>query len=290
MTATVFLNNKFIPADQAKISVFDRGFLFGDGLYEVLTAYNHQLINASEHYQRLASSCEQLHIPLPLSFDQFCIQSRLLLTANALTQNYAKLYWQITRGADTKRQHQGDALDPTLFATAEPYTLPTMDTLSQGFTAITLKDHRPSIAQFKSISLLSNIHALQIAATQQADEAIWLHKDHAIEGCHSNVFIWQNNTLITPPVNEPILNGVTRETLLHLARTTLGWPTLEQKITLNMLMNADEMFLCGSTKMLWPITKLNHKPVGKGIAGDRWRTLFQAFCATMPCAQTAHQT
>ena len=290
MTATVFLNGKLIPADQAHVSVFDRGFLFGDGLYEVLTAYNNKLINATEHYQRLTLSCEQLHIPLPLSFDQFCAQSRLLLTQNALTQNYAKLYWQITRGADTKRQHQGGALKATLFATAEPYTLPTINTLNQGFAAITLEDHRPNIAKFKSISLLSNIHALQIAATQQADEAIWLHKGHAVEGCHSNVFIWQNNTLITPPVSEPLLNGVTRETLLHLARDTLGWPTQEQKITLDMLTNADEIFLCGSTKVLWPITQLNQQPVGKGQAGERWRTLFEAYRATMPCAKTTSHT
>lgn len=290
MTATVFLNGKLMPADQAQVSVFDRGFLFGDGLYEVLTAYDNKLINATEHYQRLALSCKQLSIPLPLSFDQFCAQSHLLISQNALTRGYAKLYWQITRGADTKRQHHSDPLRATLFATAEPYTLPTTHTLSQGFAAITMQDHRPHIAKFKSISLLANIHALYTAAAQHADEAIWLHEGHAVEGCHSNVFIWQNNTLITPPVSDPLLNGVTREALLHLARNTLGWPTQEKKISTDMLINADEIFLCGSTKILWPITQLDQRPVGTGLAGERWRTLFEAYRATMPCAKTVSHT
>jgi D-alanine transaminase len=291
MTEIVYLNGSFIAADQAKVSAFDRGFLFADGVYEVIPVYDGKMFKQQQHFLRLYDSIKQLNIID--SANDFIITLGNIATAlidkNHLTSGAAKLYIQVTRGSSGERTHIANPTTPTVFMTIKALDWPSITKLENGISAITLNESRAVWQKHKTIANLQNIIGLQKASQQNAAEAIWHYNDCILEGCHSNVFCVSDGVLYTPEENLPILIGVTRNTVLEVA-SEIGIKTCCKKISLADLNNADEIFVTGSTKTLLPVTKLDGKTISQGSGGKIWRALFAAYQNCIKQQQLASNT
>lgn len=270
--AIVSLNGQFLPREQAQISVMDRGFLLGDGVYEVLPAFNGRLFRCHEHLQRLASSLDKIHIANPYTEDEWEALLTQLVERNG--GGHQSLYLQITRGVAPIRDHvPPHPIAPTVFAMSSPIKPLPDSTYQQGVAAITLADIRWQHCDIKAISLLANVLARMEADKQQAVEAI-LIRDNTIvtEGAASTVFIVQHGVLKTPPKSEFILPGITRDLILELAAQQ-GIATEEASLQLDDLTQCEEIWLSSSVKEILPVTRLNHQPVGLGTPGPLWQTM-----------------
>lgn len=275
--ATVYLNGQFVPAEQASVSVLDRGFIFGDGVYEVIPVYGGHLFRLDQHLERLQNSLVAVQIPNPLSREQWNDMLRQLVQQNG--NGDLSLYLQITRGV-AKRDHAFPAdVTPTLFAMCNPLPRLPAAQLSEGVSAITVNDTRWQNCHIKAISLLPNILLRQQAIDAGSAEAILIRDDEATEGAASNLFIVKDNTVITPPKGPLLLPGITRDLILELAQAN-DIHTAEKSIPRADLITADEIWLSSSTKEILPVTRLDERPVGNGQPGPLWQrmlTLFQDY-------------
>jgi D-alanine transaminase len=273
----VYLNGKFVPDDAACISVLDRGFIFGDGVYEVIPAYHGCLFRLSEHLQRLQNSLDAIRITNPHSSQEWQTILNELIDKNH--GGDLSVYLQVTRGV-AKRDHAlPKDITPTVFAMANPLTPPDKTTLQNGVRAITGDDYRWVNCHIKAISLLPNVLLRQQAIDAGASETILLRNGEATEGAASNLFIVENNTLVTPPKGPFLLPGITRDLILELAsQSHISWE--ESTISEQRLRDADEIWLTSSTKEILPVTYLDNQKVGNGTPGPMWHKmvdLFQAF-------------
>jgi len=271
---TVYLNGSYLPLAEAKIPVLDRGFLFGDGVYEVIPAYNRRFFHLPEHLQRLDNSLDNIRLAVPYDHRQW--QEILTPLLDDTPDQY--IYLQITRGAAEKRDHAFPRnVTPTVFAMAAPIK-PYPD-VQRGVKAITLDDSRWRLCHVKAITLLGNILLRQQAVEQDCAEAILIRQGHITEGAASNVFAVLDGTLSTPPNSEQILPGITRDVILQLARDN-QLPTAEQAISPQQLQTASEIWLSSSTREILPVVELNGAVVGAGRPGPVWQTmqgLFQEY-------------
>lgn len=277
----VYLNGKFCPDTQACVSVLDRGFIFGDGVYEVIPAYNGKLFRLPEHLQRLQNNLDAIRIKNPHSLSQWeellceLIEENL---GNSETGHFS-VYLQVTRGV-AKRDHALPSnTEPTVFAMANPLQPPDKDDLQSGIKAITTDDYRWRNCQIKAISLLPNVLLRQLAIDEGASESILIRDGFATEGAASNVFIVENQKLVTPPKGPFLLPGITRDLILELAAEN-GIPYEEADISEERLFDADEIWMTSSTKEILPVTLLDNKAVGSGSPGPLWSKmvdLFQSF-------------
>ncbi len=262
-----FVNGQFIAKQDATVSIMDRGFLFGDSVYEVIPYFNQSPVGLKEHLQRLNESLRHLNIRNPYTSDQWQALFNDLIKQNCLAHtSQFMLYCHVTRGAEKKRQHAiSDNHQPcvVLFCASiknfSNYQL-------QGAKAITYPDQRHQLGHIKSTNLLANVLALHAAQTNGALEAILYRDDQVIECTSSNLFIVKNNQLITPPQGTLMLPGITRHLVIHQAKQ-LNICVLEQTISLNELEQADEIWITSSTKSLIPITQLNDKIISNGKPG-----------------------
>ncbi len=272
MTAqpTVYLNGEFLPLDQAKVSVLDRGFIFGDGVYEVIPVYGGQLFRLSEHLQRLDQSLAGIRLGNPLAYDLWNSILEELVERNAVDESGDQsLYLQVTRGV-AKRDHVfPKGVTPTVFAMSNPLAPLPATLAAEGVTAITLDDIRWRYCNIKAITLLPNILLRQQALDAGAVEAILISDGEVTEGAASNLFIVKDNILITPPKGPRLLPGITRDLILELAETH-GIACREGAIRDNELRAADEVWLTSSTKEILPVTHLDGKPVSGGKPGPMW--------------------
>lgn len=262
-----FVNEQFIPKQEATISIMDRGFLFGDSVYEVIPYFNQSPIGLKEHLQRLTDSLNQLKIRNPYSSEQWQALFNELIEKNNLAQTpQFMLYCQVTRGADKKRQHTIESnSQPCVVLFCAP--IKNFSAYQQhGAKAITYPDQRHQLGHIKSTNLLANVLALQAAQNNGALEAILYRDDRVIECTSSNLFIVKNNQIITPPQDPLMLSGITRHLVINQVKK-LNIGVLEQTITLNELQQADEIWITSSTKSLIPITQLNDKIIGNGKPG-----------------------
>ena len=274
-TDDVYLNGDYLPLDQAKISVLDRGFLFGDGVYEVIPAYAGRLFRLEQHLSRLDRSLESILMQNPLSHDEWETALNRLLQKNQ-DQDYA-VYLQITRGAAQGRDHAFPPdLKPTTFAMAYPASQPDAELVARGGSAITLPDIRWHLCHIKAITLLGNVLLRQQASADGAVEAILIRDGYAYEGSTSNIFVVRDGRLTTPPDSDLLLPGVTRDLVIELAEAN--------NLSLNLapiaereLSTADEIWLTSSTKEVLPITRLNDEPVGAGVPGPVWQRISDLF-------------
>jgi len=275
--ATVYLNGQFVPAEQASVSVLDRGFIFGDGVYEVIPVYGGHLFRLDQHLERLQNSLDAVQITNPLSRDQWNDMLRQLVQQNG--DGDLSLYLQITRGV-AKRDHAFPAdVTPTLFAMCNPLVPPPAAQLAEGVSAITVTDTRWQNCHIKAISLLPNILLRQQAIDAGSAEAILIRDGEATEGAASNLFIVKDNTVITPAKGPLLLPGITRDLILELAQA-YDIRTQEKSISRADLFAADEIWLSSSTKEILPVTRLDAQPVGNGLPGPLWQrmiTLFQDY-------------
>jgi len=272
----VYLNGEFLPESQAKISIFDRGFLFGDSVYEVIPVFNQKFTGLVEHLERLTASLQAIHMAVPLSVTEWTAIFEKLIDLNSPAVDQC-IYLQITRGAaENRRFGIPHHIKPTILAICFPSPKKPLGIIRKGLRAITLQDKRRIQCHIKSTALLPNVLAYQTALDQNTDEAILIRDGYANEATSSNLFIVKNNVLITPPLKPEILAGVTRKIILKIA-ISQQIPSLERNITEIELLNADEVWLTGSTKEIYPIVVINESIIGNGKPGPLWKKMFDLY-------------
>ncbi len=275
-TPIVYLNGKYLPADEACVPVLDRGFIFGDGVYEVIPVYARQPFRLEPHLQRLENSLQAVRIDNPFDRADWARIIDTLIKKNEGADQ--SLYLQVTRGI-AARDHKFPDARPTVFVMSNPLVAPPPEQTERGVEAITLEDIRWQYCNIKSIALLPNILLRQQAVEQGAAEAILLRDGKVTEGAASNVFVVLDGSLLTPPKSRCILPGITRDLVVELAHEH-GLPCEERDISEKELQQADEIWLTSSTREILPVTHLNGKPVGDGKAGPVWQkmnAIYQAF-------------
>jgi len=274
MMNQVYLNGKLLPIEQAQISVLDRGFLLGDGVYEVIPAFGGKLFRLEQHLQRLDNSLSAVRIPNPHTHSEWQKILQQLITSN---DNDLSIYLQVTRGVAPKRDHAfPDKVIPTVFAMSNIIPEPDPATLEKGVNAITLDDIRWKRCDIKAITLLANVVLRQEAHDHNAAEAILIRDGQAMEGAASNLFIVSADTIYTPPKGPQLLPGVTRDLILELSREH-GLTIEERNISEQSLNNAQEIWLTSSTREILPVTQLNGNQVGNGRPGKHWQQMIQLY-------------
>lgn len=275
MSLTVFLNGDYLPYERATVSVEDRGFLFGDGVYEVYRTYQGKPFKFREHLERLDRSLRELRLAAP-PLDWEAVH-RELVGRNGLEQTDVQVYIQITRGAAVPRAHQFPPADtaPTVFALARPVKPLPESLRTGGATAITVPDERWGRCDIKSINLLPNVLAKQKAADAGAFEALLVRDGVVIEGSSTNVFAVVDGAVVTYPRSNRILGGITREVVVQLARD-LGYRLVEGPILVSDLNRATELFITSTTSEVLPVVRVDGRPIGDGRPGPVTGALHQA--------------
>ncbi len=270
----VYLNGAFLPSEQAQVSVFDRGFVFADGVYEVIPVYGGRLFRLPQHLARLDNSLAAIRIANPLARDAWREVCNRLIQKSGGGDHY--IYLQVTRGP-APRDHAFPAeTKPTVFAYAQPLKYPERAQIENGVPAITVPDIRWLRCDIKAIALLPNVLMRQQATETGAAEAILLRDGLMTEGSASNIFVVVNGVLVTPPKGPFILPGVTRDLVLELARAH-GLACQERDVTESELRHADELMLSSSTRELLPITRLDGRAVGTGKPGPLHARLYALY-------------
>ncbi len=275
VTATAYVNGAFVPLAEARVSVLDRGFLFADGVYEVIPAYGSKPFALREHLARLARSLRELQIANPHSDAEWAELAAKLMEQNG--GGDCMIYFQITRGAPSSRSHAFPLnTPPTVVGLCNALPVPGETALREGVGAVTRPDIRWGRCDIKSVALLPNILASQAAGEQACNEAI-LHRDGRVtEGASSNVFAVLGTSVVTPSKGPEILSGITRDVLLEALRAAKV-PVQERRLTLNELRSADEIWLTSSTREVLPVTKLDGDPVGGRKPGALWKKAYALF-------------
>ena len=275
MSSTVYLNGDWLAAEQAKVSVFDRGFLFADGIYEVVPVYSGKPFLLEQHLARLHRSLAALTIPsCPDPFWHDLITQ--LLERNAIADGL--IYFQVTRGAEAQRSHLPQTeLDPTIFASVSP--MPVHWDIPAPAKVTLCEDIRWLRCDIKSISLLGNIMLKQVAQQRGALEPL-LHRNGLItEGASSNYFAVKHGILYTAPADHLILPGITRMWVLELAKQ-LGLEVREEAFSVTDLAQLDELFLTSSSREVQPIGQIDDIIIGAGRCGPVTAKLAEAFHAS----------
>lgn len=272
----VYLNGKFVPRAEAMISVYDRGFLFGDSLYEVIRSYRGLLFEAQAHLQRLQNGLHALRLRIA-EFDRLLEISQRLLAENDLLHEEATLYFQITRGAAFPRTHAFPPADtpPTVFIAAHKHAF-NPAYLEHGVGVITVPDVRWSRCDLKTTNLLANILANQQAHEAGAYEALFVRDGMITEASHSNFFAVVDGKIFTHPLGSAILPGITRQVVLQLCRE-LQFDLKEEPLATMQLPYASEAFLSLTSAEVLPVIKVDDKKIGEGKPGELTRRLQRAF-------------
>ena len=262
----VYFKGKFMPKSEVCISPDDRGFLFADGVYEVVCAFDGRFFRGDAHFVRLARSLEALRIPPP-PLDELRSAATSLLARNALNRDGAKVYIQITRGAVPSRGHAfpDEPVSPTVFASAVPYT-PPLEAWAKGVQAILVHDIRWSRCDIKSLALLPNILASQRAKEAGAYDAIFVREGVITEGSHTSVALVFDGCVTTHPLTHHILGGVTRDVVLELC-VEMGLSCEERPVLVEELNQAAEVMLLGTTTGVMPVGEVDGRQVGDGQPG-----------------------
>ncbi|MCH8845757.1 MAG: D-amino acid aminotransferase [Proteobacteria bacterium] len=282
MSYIVYLNGQYLPIEDAKISVLDRGFTFGDGVYEVIPVYKGHIFRMREHLERLNNSLDEVYIDRPYTLEQWQEILCKLVEKNSgkNTGNDLSLYMQVTRGI-SERDHAIDiATKQTVFAMCRP--LPEYDR-SAGISAIIEEDIRWKYCHIKAITLLPSVMLRHKARDAGATEAILVKDGYITEGAASNVFIVKNGIVKTPPKDGSLLPGITRDLVVELL-TESGIPCEEVAIKETELKQADEIWITSSTWEIVPVISLDNNPVGTGRPGEVWQQaseIYQAFKTDM---------
>jgi D-alanine transaminase len=272
-----YLNDEYLPLEQARVPVLDRGFLFADGVYEVIPVYGGRLFRLAEHLVRLDNSLEGIRLANPLTQAQWRAVLQRLVDMNGGGEQ--SVYLQVTRGAGTVREHLFPVnCPPTVFAMSMPLKPPKRELLEKGALAITLDDIRWQYCHLKTVALLPNVLMHQIARDRHADEAILIRNGYAMECTASNFFIVDKGVIATPPKSEYLLPGITRDLVLELAEKH-SLPRAERDIRRQELESAKEIWITSSSKEIVPVTTLNGKPVGDGRPGPLWRKMYEYYQA-----------
>ncbi|WP_445506343.1 D-amino-acid transaminase [Niallia sp. 03190] len=272
--STVLMNGVFIPREEAKVDIEDRGYQFGDGIYEVIRVYNGKMFTAKEHFERLQASCEKINIPISFTVDNLTVLLEELIKRNALHNGI--IYMQFTRGT-SPRNHAFPTKEiaPTFVAYTKELNRPVTN-LSNGVTAITVEDIRWFRCDIKSLNLLGNIMAKQKAAEAGCFESIQYRDLTVTEGSSSNIWVVKDQVIRTHEANQYILNGITRQKIVEICQKQ-GMEVKEEAFSIEDLIDADEVFLSSTTSEVTPIITINNVPVATGEVGEITRRLQDYF-------------
>ena len=277
-----YLNGEYLPINEAKVSVLDRGFIFGDGIYEVVPVYGRKLFRFDEHMARLGRSLAKLRIANPHSDDQWLERCRKLIAALAERSGATELlvYIQVTRGVAPRDHVMPVGIEPTVFMMASVTKSVSGEQRHQGVSCISARDFRWERGDIKSISLLGNVLARQMSADHDAIETIMFRDGYLTEASASNVWIVHEGALLGPPKSEHVLEGIRYELIRELCEECgIAYnlkPIAEADVT-----GADELLLSSATKEVLPVTKLDGEGVGhgamRGKPGPVYAKLFEAY-------------
>jgi D-alanine transaminase len=274
----VYLDGAFVDPAEARVSVADRGFLFADGVYEVVRVYDGRMVFFEEHEERLRRGLSELSIDWD-GADGLGAIARRLLAENGLEGSDATLYVQITRGAPPRRSHAfPEGVRPTVYAAAQAYPRHPSERYREGVAALLVEDLRWKRRDIKSIALLPNVLANQRAHENGAFEALFVEDGRLLEGSHSNLFAVDSGVAITHPATTEILPGITRAVVLDLA-AEVGVEVREEPLPADRLGAFSELFLTGTTTEVMPVTRVDGAPVGDGRPGPVARALQAAYLA-----------
>ncbi|MCV2883931.1 D-amino acid aminotransferase [Aestuariibacter sp. AA17] len=277
----VYLNGEFIPAENAKISPMDRGFLFGDGVYEVIPSYQGKLVGFGPHIARLQNSLREIALSLPMAERDWRDIATTLLSQNKYEN--AGIYIHVSRGEDVKRFHGFPKnTKPTVFAYA--FEIPPQQPIDQcsgkGLAITTAEDLRWKRCNIKSTSLLGHVLHFQSSQDEGANEVVLYNgKNEVTEAAACNVFIVKNDVISTPELNNQLLPGITRQILLDMLNKEGIFEIQERVVLLDELLDADEVWLTSSSKGVAPVTSIDGNPVGKGVPGDLAKVVQRLYLA-----------
>jgi D-alanine transaminase len=268
---TCYLNGAYLPLADARISPLDRGFLFADGVYEVVPVNRGRPFRLREHLRRLDDSLRSIRVKNPHTDEEWLeILGRLAAEAGA---QEALVYVQVTRGTEFGRNHlfPQDAA-PTVFAFVNPFPQPSAETLERGLSAVTLEDIRWDRCDIKSVALLGNVLLRQQAADAGADEALLVRDGLLLEGSSSSVFLCIGGKLVTPPNSHRILPGTSRDAVLELAE---GWLPYEIcSLEAREIRSCEEVWIASAGRGVLPVTRVDGEPVGDGSPGPLWSEMY----------------
>lgn len=269
MTETVYLNGAFVPYEEARLPVEDRGTLFGDGVYEVIRVYGGRPFTMKAHMERLVRSAREIRLP---AVDAARLEQAGLELIERNTIDDGTLYVQVSRGVAPRNHLFPEGVDPTVFMVARALPRAEKSVREAGVACITVPDIRWLRCDIKSICLLPNVLAKQQAKEAGAFEAIFVRDGVLTEGTSSNLFGVRNGALVTHPAGEHILEGITRRLVIRLAALE-GIPVEEESLTEDGLDSLDELFLSGTTTEVRPIVTVDGRPIGSGRPGDVTRRI-----------------
>jgi D-alanine transaminase len=271
----IYLNGQFLPLEDARVSVLDRGFLFGDGAYEFIPVYSRCPFRLAEHLRRLQVTLDGLRIRNPHSDNEWARLIETLIARNEPDDQ--SVYLQVTRGADTKRHHAfPDEVLPTVFLMTEPRALPSLEQRENGVAAMTAADLRWQRCDLKTIALLANCLLRQQAVENGCVETILFRDGLLTEGSASNVFMVRDGVMCAPPRSPLMLAGITYDLVLELAQQR-GLAHQVRPIREEEVRSADELWLTSSTKEVLAVTTLDGQSIGGGRPGPVFKRMLGWF-------------
>jgi D-alanine transaminase len=265
-----YLNGEFLSLSEARISVLDRGFIFGDGIYEVVPVYYRKPFRFDQHMARFERSTREIGLTNPLDRSAWLALVGQLVARNRGEHQF--VYWQVTRGVAKRDFAFPKEAIPTVFAMTTPFTRPGEAQRTQGLSAVTRRDERWLRCDVKSVSLLGAVLARQYATEQGADEVVQFRDGYLTEGSASNMWVARNGTLFGAQRDQLILEGIRYGFIEELCEKT-GVPFEVARLTKDEVAAADELMLSAATREILPITRLDGRPVGNGRPGPIYAKL-----------------
>lgn len=274
MPDVAFLNGRFMPISRARVSVEDRGFQFGDGVYEVLRTYGGRLFHPEDHLARLESSAAAIGLKTVYPGSRW---GTILAEINRRCgYRNAKIYIQITRGAAPRDHVVSRRIKPTVVLTARRMASLPRALYARGVSIITVEDIRWGRCDIKTVNLLPNVMARQKAVSAGVQDAVFVRNGWVTEGATSNIFAVVRGRIVTPPLGNKILSGITRDCVISLAKSA-GIPLVEEPLSMKALRGAEEIFLSSTTIEVLPVVRVDGGGVGSGRPGPVYRSLLEKF-------------
>ena len=284
MSQTVYLNGTYQPIEEAKISVLDRGFIFGDGVYEVIPVYDKTPFRIDGHLARLQKSMDEIKLKNPMTGAQWSALIEAIIERHEWADQ--AVYIQVTRGVAPRDHRTPKDIQPTVFVMTGKLSMPSEIDRKNGVSAISLDDNRWYRCQIKSTALLGNVLLRQQAADAGCIEAVLFRDGYLTEASASNVFVVRNAVLLAPPKDNLILGGITYDAVIELARGN-GLAVELRKISRTEVATADELWLTSSSKEVLAITTLDEKPVGHGVYAGKPGPIFDRMAQWLRAATRA---
>lgn len=274
MNEIVYLNGEFMPLQSARVSVLDRGFIFGDGVYEVIPVYSRHPFRLPEHLARLQRSLDAVRLDAPLAESEWTRLVHQIIERNAAEDQ--AVYLQVTRGVAPRDHAFPKDVAPTVFMMSNPLVTPSRKLVENGCSAVTTTDFRWLRCDVKVTSLLANCLLRQRSVDAGADEVVMFRDGYLTEGSSSNVFAVRGGALLAPPKNHLVLPGITYDVVLELAAANRV-PLEVREVAEDEVRGADELWLSSSSKEVLAVTTLDGRPVGNGKPGPVFKLVHQAF-------------